>query len=87
LRSRPTRPRIGLDRVDQRLQLRDIVVVAGGQRDARRNAAGVRQDVELAARARTVYLGRLPGVEAPDSARMWLESMTARCQSISPARS
>jgi hypothetical protein len=71
-------------RVDQRHQLRDIVAVAAGQADRERDPVRVRQEVVLTARAAAVDRAGT-GLEPPFSARTWLESTTARDQSISPA--
>jgi hypothetical protein len=70
--------------VNERHQLRDIVIVGGGQCDGQRNAGGVRQHVMLAACLASI--GRIrPGFCPPSTARTLELSITARDQSIRSA--
>jgi hypothetical protein len=72
------------DGVEQRDELGDVVAVAAREADGERDAARDGQEVVLGARATTID-GAGARLEPPFSARTWLESTTARDQSISPA--
>ena len=76
--------RPGVQGIEQRQQLGDVVAVAAGQRDGERNAGGVDEQVVLGARAGTVNRGR-PGQEPPKRARTCDPSTAALDQSIAPA--
>lgn len=76
--------RPGVQALEQRDQLRDVVAIAAGQRDRERNARGVDEKVVLGPGAATIDR-RGPSQEPPKSARMWLASAAARDQSILPA--
>jgi len=69
--ARPTdlaRDRPGMQLIEQRQQLGDVVAVAAGQRDRQRDARCVDEEMMLGARARTIDRGG-PGQEPPKSAR------------------
>ena len=61
--------RSGMQIVEQRHQLGDVVAVAAGQRDGQRDARRVDEQMVFGARAGTVNRGR-PGQEPPKSARI-----------------
>ncbi len=75
--------RPGVQLVQQRDELGDVVAVAARERDGERDAGGVDEEVVLGARAGTID-GGWPGQEPPKSARTWLPSTDARDQSIAP---
>lgn len=79
----PAGDRSGVQVVQQREQLGDVVAVAAGQRDGQRDAGGIDQQVVLGARAGTIDRGR-PRQQPPKRARTWEPSMAARDQSIAP---
>jgi hypothetical protein len=76
--------RSGVQLVEQRDELGDVVAIAAGQRDGQRDARGVDEQVVLGTRAGTIDRG-WPGQEPPKRARTWLPSTAARDQSIAPA--
>lgn len=76
--------RPGVEILEQRDQLRDVVAVAAGQRDRERDPAGIDKQVVLGAGTATIDR-RGPGQEPPKSARIWLASAAARDQLIFPA--
>lgn len=78
------RDRLGVQLLEQRDQLRDVVAVAAGQRDRERDPGRVNEEMVLGARAATIDRGG-SGQEPPKSARIWLASAAARDQSILPA--
>ena len=61
--------RPGVQLVEQRDELGDVVAVAGGQRDGQRDAGRIDEQVVLGARAGTINWGR-PRQEPPKSARI-----------------
>lgn len=76
--------RAGVQLIQQRDELGDVVAVAAGQRDGERDAGRVDEQVVLGAGAGTVDRG-WPGQEPPKRARTWDPSTAARDQSIAPA--
>lgn len=76
--------RPGVQVLEQRDELRDVVAVAAGQRDRERDPGRVDEQVVLGTGAATIDRGG-PGQEPPKSARIWLASAAARDQSILPA--
>lgn len=76
--------RPGVQVLEQRDQLRDVVAVAARQRNREWDPGGVDEEVMLGAGAATIDRGGA-GQEPPKSARMWLASAAARDQSILPA--
>jgi len=74
----------GMQVVEQRDQLGDVVAVAGGERDGKRDARRVDQQMMLGAQTGAIDRG-WPGQEPPKSARIWEPSTLARDQSIAPA--
>src|SRR3954447_26241940 len=78
------RDRPGVQILQQRDQLGDVVAVAAAQRDGQRDAGGVDEQVMLGARAGAIDR-RGPGQEPPKRARTCEPSTAARDQSIAPA--
>jgi hypothetical protein len=74
----------GVQVLQQRQQLRDVVAVPARQRDRERDAGGVDEQVVLGARAGTIDRG-WPRQEPPKRARTCEPSTAARDQSIAPA--
>ena len=74
----------GMQVIEQRDQLGDVVAVAGGERNGKRDAGRIHQQVVFGAAAGQVDRGG-PGQEPPRSARGWEPSTLARDQSITPA--
>ncbi len=74
----------GMQVVQQWDQLGDVVAVAGGERDGKRDARRVDQQMMLGAQTSAIDRG-WPGQEPPKSARIWEPSTLARDQSIAPA--
>ena len=74
----------GVQRVEERQKLGDVVAVPAGQRDGQRNASRVDEEVMFRAGAGTIDRG-WPRQEPPKRARIWLPSTAARDQSIAPA--
>ena len=74
----------GVQGVQQRHELGDVVAVAGGECDRQRDARGIDQQVVLRAWAGAIDRG-WPRQEPPKRARTWEPSMAARDQSIAPA--
>ena len=72
------------NRVEQRQQLGDLMVVAAGQRRGQRQAVAVYQEVMLGTRRAPIDRA-LARFGAPFFACIWLESTIARDHSISPA--
>jgi hypothetical protein len=75
--------RSGVQVVQQRHQLRDVVAVTARQRDRERDAGGVDEKVVLGTRAGTINRG-WPRQEPPKRARTCEPSTAARDQSIAP---
>jgi hypothetical protein len=61
--------RPGVEILEQRDQLRDVVAIAAGQRDRERDPAGIDEQVVLGAGTATIDR-RGPGQEPPKSARI-----------------
>ena len=74
----------GWNAVEQRLELGDVVAVGAGQRPGKWDAGCVDEEVVLGARTAAVDRARARR-GAPFLACTWLESATARLQSIAPA--
>jgi len=70
--------------VQQRDQLGDVVAVAAGYREGKRDAGGVDEQVMLGSSSASVHRARAR-FGAPFLACTWLPSMTARDHSSSPA--
>ncbi len=76
--------RPGVQVIQQRHELGDVVAVAARQGDGERDAGRVDEEVVLGARAGTIDGGG-PRQEPPKRARTWQPSTAARDQSIAPA--
>src|SRR5688572_944623 len=74
----------GRDRVHQRQQLEDVVVVTGRERERERGASSAADRLVLRAASGAVYRA-WTCLLAPPTARMWELSITARDQSIRSA--
>ncbi len=76
--------RPGVQRVEQRQKLGDVVAMAAGQGDRERDPGRVDQEMVFGAGAGTINRGR-PRQEPPKRARTCEPSTAARDQSIAPA--
>lgn len=74
----------GRHRVEQRDQLGDVVAVATGDREGKRDPCGIDQEMVLRSGSAPVHWARAR-FGAPFFAWTWLPSTTARDHSISPA--
>ncbi len=82
--SAPTPDRSGMQVIQQRDQLGDVVAIAGRERDGKGDTRPIDQQMVLGAHPGAINR-RWPGQEPPKSARIWEPSTLARDQSIAPA--